>query len=124
MLERLGDRADGRGGEFGGLVGEGGVAGDAGDGLEAEPVGDALAGEDQGRGAVGDRGGVGGGDGAVLGEGGLERRDFGGVALGGLLVLVDDGRALAAGDLDGDDLAVEPAVRLGAFWARVREAMA
>ena len=33
--------------------------------------------------------GVGGGDRAVLGEGGLQRRDLGGVALGRLLVLVD-----------------------------------
>src|SRR3546814_11005038 len=69
---------------------------------------------------------VGGGDRAVLGEGGPERRDFGGVDLGGLFVERNRGDAFARRHLDGGDLAIERArfLRLlRAFEAGDRESV-
>ena len=102
-------RRDGGGGELGRLVGVGGVGDDPRDRGQAELVGDALPGQHQRGGAVRNRRGVGGGDRAVLGEGGLQRRDFGGVGLARLLVDRDDLIPLAARDGDRDDLALERA---------------
>jgi hypothetical protein len=44
-----------------------------------------------------DRRGIGGGDGAVLGEGGTQGRDLVGVGLAGLFVLADDVSVALAG---------------------------
>ena len=116
-LQGLAHGRDRGGGELRGRVGVDAVAGDAGDGLESQGLGGGGAHEHQGRSAVGDRGGVGGRDRAVLRERRLERRDLGRISLQGLLVLADRLHAFAAGDVHGDDFALEgPALhgRLGA----------
>ena len=66
VLESLGDGESGSGGELGGRVGGVGPAEDLSDGLEVVLLDVLLAGVDESGGAVGERGGVGGGDGAVL----------------------------------------------------------
>ena len=65
----------GRGGEQARLMGVGAVAGDAGDRRQAQRLGHRGAHQHQGRGAVADRGGVGGGDRPVLGERRLQGRE-------------------------------------------------
>ena len=108
-VHRLAHREDRRGGEFGGIVCMGGMAYHACERRQAEPLGDAGAGHDQCSGAIGNRGGVSGGDRAVAREGGLQRRDLGDVALGGLFVERHRRRSLAPLHLHRDDLAVERA---------------
>jgi hypothetical protein len=68
--------------------------------LQAFRIGNALAGDHHGGGAVGNRAGGGGRDRAVLGEGGLERRNLVRAALAGLFVGID--HDIAAARLHGD----------------------
>ena len=96
---------DRRGGEEARLMGVGGVTGDAGDNFQAQALCHRSAGQHQGRGAVADRGGIGGGNGAVGTEGGAQGGDLGGVGLQGCFVGFDEDDALFGAGLDGRDLA-------------------
>ena len=86
------------------------VGDDPGDDRQVHGPGHALAGHDQGGGAVRDRTGIGGGDGAVLGEGRTQGRDLLGAGLARLLVGGDRLGALARGHLDRRDLGLEGAL--------------
>ncbi len=120
LFERLATGIDRRGGEACGRVRVRRVRHDPRDGLEAQSVGDTLPGQHQGRRTVGDRRGIGGGDRAVLGERGFQARNLRGIALERLLVLVDRLGALAPGNLDRNDLAVEAARALRLLCAGQR----
>src|SRR6185437_292903 len=80
---------------------------DAGDRLQAACGRGLGASEHECRRAVGDRGGAGGRHGAVLAEGGLERRDPADVAGARGLIAGDDRLAFAALDGHGGDFRVE-----------------
>jgi hypothetical protein len=70
-------------------------------GVQAARAGRGLAHQHQRRRAVGDAAGVGGGDGAVLLERGLQAGDLVELGLEGLLVELDDGLALARASVTG-----------------------
>src|SRR5690606_18502899 len=117
LVQQVGDRAHRGGGEPLRLVREGGVADDLRQRLD--PAAGGFLGRQQhgGGGAVGDRRGAGRGDRAVLPERRTQGRDLGHVGLARLLVGGDLDLALAGGDLDRDDLALERTIgkrRLGA----------
>ena len=105
--QHLADRADRGGGEVLGFLRMRGQRDDPGDRGLALGLGDAFARQHHGGGPVGDRGGGRGGDRAILGEGGLQRRDLVGAALGRCLVGVDHGVAGAGLDRDRRDFADE-----------------
>ncbi len=119
-FQRLAHREDRCGGEAGRGMGVRGMGYDARDRREAQAIGDTGPRHDQRGGPVRDRRGVGRRDRAVLGESGLQRRDFRRIALGGLFVLGDHGRALARLDRDGHDLSVERARALRGLGALQR----
>ena len=111
--ERAIDRERRRGGEPLRRLRRAAVADDARQRREPVLLHRALAGEDERGRAVVDLRGVGGGDGAVLLEGGLERSASSRAVALGLVVFGDhDLLALFAGDLDGGDLGLERAFLL------------
>ena len=119
------DGLGGSGGELLGVVGGVAKAADDCEGLEAEGGGLLAAHEEEGAGAVVELGGVGGGDGADLLEGGLEGGDLVKLDALVLLVLRDHGVGLALGSRngDGDDFVAEEAAlrEYGKVLRRERE---
>lgn len=122
MLEGFGNGEGGRGCEFRGGFGGVGPAEDSGKGREAVFFERGFGDEDDGRGAIGERGGVGSGDGAGVGDEGrldglklldVERHLR-------LVVFGNDGRGFTpgAGDRDGVDFGLEPAILLGGLGFR------
>ncbi len=118
--EEVLQRAHGGGGEPVRLLRVLAVGDDARQRFDAELFSGGCAHQHHGGRAVGNRRGVGGGDGAVLLEGGLERGDLFRHGLGGGFVGVDHRVALAAGDGDGRDFPLEAAVFRGGAGAAQR----
>lgn len=119
MFKRFGNGEGGGGGELGRFLRGVAPAHDAGEGLEVVSLEEGFRDEDESRGAVGERGGVGGGDGAgAIGyEGRFHAPEFLLVERHlGFFVLVHHRRGFApgAGDLHGCNFLGEEAV-LGGF---------
>lgn len=123
LLEHDGDDLGGGDGEVDGVERGVGERDDAGEDARGAAVGlgDILAAEDEGGGAVVERGAVGGGDGAgaVAHEGRLELLDLVELEAVVAFVLGDDRVALLALDRHGDDLVLEEAGRPGFLGALV-----
>ncbi len=98
----------------------GGNGNHGGNRLGALGGGHALAGQDQRSRTIRDRAGGGGGNRAVLGEGGLEGRDLVRAALAGLLVGIDHGLTSPRNDRYGHDLACKGALSDGHLGAAER----
>ena len=95
------------GGEFGRRMGVSGMSNDPCNRCQAFFRCDTGAGKYHCSSAVGNRRSIGSGDRAVLGKGRTKLRDFVGIALGWLFVLVDDDIALAGFDFDRDDFVIK-----------------
>jgi len=109
LLQDLFHGAHGGGGEPGRFMGIGAVTQDFGDGGKAQFLGLGFPHYHHGGSAVGNGGGVGGGDRAVLLEGGLQTGDFFHLGLGRLFVVFHNPVALAAAHRDRGDFPLEVA---------------